>query len=246
MDLKLNKKNILITGANGYLGKALVKELKSHRSNLILIDNKNQKKKLSKGINFLFCDLNQKKSIDRLIKNLKKIKIHGIVNCAAITSDELKDFNQLNSHTSDFDKVININLKSIIYIIHSLNKNFKTGASIINIGSIYGHLAPNMKIYKNTKIFNSLSYSLSKAALNQFTRWFSSRFAPKFRANTISPGGILRKQEKKFISNYKSLTPLNRMGKEKDIVPLILFLLSDKSSYITGQNIIVDGGFSII
>ena len=61
MDLKLNKKNILITGANGYLGKALVKELKSHKSNLILIDNKNQKKKVSKRINFFFCDLNQKK-----------------------------------------------------------------------------------------------------------------------------------------------------------------------------------------
>ena len=127
---------------------------------------------MSKRTNFLFCDLNQKKSIDRLIKSLKKIKIDGIVNCAAITSDELKDFNQLNSHSSDFDKVININLKSIIYIIHSLNKNFKNGASIINIGSIYGHLAPNMKIYKNTKIFNSLSYSLSKAALNQFTDGF--------------------------------------------------------------------------
>ena len=158
----------------------------------------------------------------------------------------LKNLDQLDSYTATFDRVMNVNLKSIIYLIYSLNKNFKLGASIVNIGSIYGHLAPNMRMYEKTKIFNSLSYSLSKASLNQFSRWFSTRFAPKFRANTISPGGIQRNQEKKFVKNYIKFTPLKKMATEKEIVPLILFLLSKRSSYITGQNIIVDGGFSII
>ena len=77
------------------------------------------------------------------------------------------------------------------------------------------------------------------------TKWLSSTLAPKIRVNTISPGGILRKQNSKFVKKYTERTLLARMGSEKDLKGPVLFLASDMSSYITGQNIIVDGGWTI-
>ena len=82
--------------------------------------------------------------------------------------------------------------------------------------------------------------------MNQITRWLASKYAPNIRFNSISAGGLKRNQDNLFLTRYKKLTPLKRLANEKDISSIVLFLLSSKSSYITGQNIIVDGGFSII
>ena len=77
------------------------------------------------------------------------------------------------------------------------------------------------------------------------TKWLASTLAPQIRVNCVSPGGILRDQPKKFIKKYETKTLLNRMASEDDIIKPILFLASNMSSYITGQNIIVDGGWTI-
>ena len=77
------------------------------------------------------------------------------------------------------------------------------------------------------------------------SKWLAKRYSPKIRVNCISPGGIFRNQPSNFVKNYSSQTLLNRMANENDIIGPILFFLSDHSKYITGQNLIVDGGFSI-
>ena len=90
------------------------------------------------------------------------------------------------------------------------------------------------------------AYSVSKNSLLHLTKWQASYFAPNVNVNMISPGGIFRNQNKKFQKKYINSTPLNRMCFEEDIIYLILFLLSDMSKYITGQNLFVDGGYSIL
>ena len=117
-------------------------------------------------------------------------------------------------------------------------------SSIINISSIYGTNAPDQKIYKNTNINNPAAYSVSKAGLTYMTKWLASSLAPNIRVNSISPGGIKRNQSKVFMKQYISKTLLNRMATEEDIVGAIIFLATNMSSYVTGQNIIIDGGFT--
>ena len=90
---------------------------------------------------------------------------------------------------------------------------------------------------------NSSAYASAKAGLIQLTKWLSSTLAPKVRVNCISPGGILRKQPKKFITSYNKKTLLKRMAQEDDLMGIVAYLASDASSYVTGQNILVDGGW---
>ena len=115
--------------------------------------------------------------------------------------------------------------------------------SIINISSIYGVYSPDWKIYKETNLGNSSAYASAKAGLIQLTKWLSSTLAPNIRVNSISPGGIFRDQPKKFVKAYNNRTSLGRMATEEDLMGIIAYLASDASSYVTGQNIIIDGGW---
>ena len=110
---------------------------------------------------------------------------------------------------------------------------------------LYKSFKTNYEIYKNTNIHNIAAYATSKAGINQLTKWFASTLGPKVRVNTISIGGIYRKQNKTFVKKYKAKTFLNRMANEKDVIGGIIFFASDLSNYITGQNLFIDGGFTV-
>jgi len=128
-------------------------------------------------------------------------------------------------------------------IYKSLEKSKK--ASITNISSIYGVVAPDWNIYENTNINNPAAYSISKAGIVHMTKWLASALAPKIRVNAVSPGGVFRNQQKIFVKKYIDKTLLKRMAIEDDIVGPVVFLSSTAASYITGQNLIVDGGWTI-
>ena len=118
--------------------------------------------------------------------------------------------------------------------------------SIINISSIYSILGPDKNIYSETSILNPASYSASKGGLNSLTRWLAGSLDKKIRVNSISLGGVLRKQNKIFVKKYTEKTILKRMAKNSDLVGPVIFFISNSSNYITGQNLVVDGGYSII
>ena len=94
-------------------------------------------------------------------------------------------------------------------------------------------------------MINPLAYGVSKAGLMHYTKMLSTLLAPEIRVNSISPGGIFRNQPRKFIKKYLLKTPLGRMGHEDDIANAVIFFSSELSNYITGQNLVVDGGYSI-
>jgi NAD(P)-dependent dehydrogenase (short-subunit alcohol dehydrogenase family) len=119
-------------------------------------------------------------------------------------------------------------------------------SSIVNVASIYGVVAPDPRIYLDDKSqYNSSIYGMTKAAIIQMSKYYAIQFAPYgIRVNTISPGGIKQEQTITFQKAYIEKTPMRRMAESNEIVDAILFLLSDMSSYITGHNLIVDGGMS--
>ena len=119
--------------------------------------------------------------------------------------------------------------------------------SIVNIASIYGLVGPDFSIYEGTSMTMPAAYSAIKGGVINFTRYLASYYGSfDIRVNCVSPGGIFDKQSSSFVNNYESKVPLRRMGLPEDISPTVTFLLGQEASYITGQNIIIDGGWTAI
>jgi NAD(P)-dependent dehydrogenase (short-subunit alcohol dehydrogenase family) len=116
--------------------------------------------------------------------------------------------------------------------------------SIINISSIYGMLGPDLSLYDGTVMGNPAAYAASKGGLLQLTRWLATVMAPDVRVNSITPGGLERGQPEAFAKRYVAKTPMARMGSEEDFIGAAAFLASDASRWVTGQNIVVDGGWT--
>ncbi len=146
-----------------------------------------------------------------------------------------------------WDTVHDINLKGSFLmsqkIIPYLKEN--NGGVIVNVSSTYGNVSPNKSIYGNSGINSPVAYATSKAAIINLTRYIATHMAEhNIRANVLSPGGVFNNQTDEFLRNYTALTPLKRMAVAEDYQGAILFLMSNASQYMTGANLIVDGGWT--
>ena len=120
------------------------------------------------------------------------------------------------------------------------------GGSLINFASIYGIKGNDFNVYEGTDMSSPMEYSVIKAGIINLTRYLASYFGKyDVRVNTVSPGGVFNHQNKIFVRNYCNKTPLKRMANPQDIAGAVVFLASDLSTYMTGQNIVIDGGWSI-
>tara|TARA_B110000444_G_scaffold108020_1_gene102038 strand:- start:417 stop:1214 length:798 start_codon:yes stop_codon:yes gene_type:complete len=260
--INLMHKYSIITGASGFIGSSVAVKLANHGSNLILIDiNDNQLnrlstkiKKLNKKIKIdtITSDISKESEINNLIKyiNMNYNKIDIMVNSIGMVGTDTSDgwnVDYKKQSLESWNKCIGVNLTGIFFLIQGIHKLMRKtkNASIVNISSIYGVIAPDWQMYKGTDIYNPAAYSVSKAGLINMSRWLASTLSPHIRVNCISPGGVLRNQKKIFVKKYSEKTLLKRMANESDISDPVLFLASDMSSYITGHNLIVDGGFTI-
>ena len=241
----LKNKNILITGAGKGIGLHTLKEAISEGAFVFAVVRSRNDSKKFKGIKNLkvyYGDVSNKKLISKIFKYSNKINktINGLVNNAGIR--QRKKFNLLK--VSEVQNIFKINYFSIFQIMQIFSKNLikkKSPGSVINIGSIVGQLG-----------FSELSgYASTKLALTGLTKSFATEMASKkIRANIISPGFTKTSFYKKFKKNKKlynwtlNRIPLQRWGNPEEVSNLICFLLSDKASYITGENINIDGGWS--
>jgi NAD(P)-dependent dehydrogenase (short-subunit alcohol dehydrogenase family) len=139
-----------------------------------------------------------------------------------------------------------INVTSAFVLAQELRGELRKSGkgSIVFIGSIFGSVAPDMEVYRGTQMANPVGYGASKGGLLQMTNYLSSLLAPEIRVNAISPGGVERGQPEVFQQRYRERTPLRRMATEDDLGGAFAYLASDMSSYVTGQNLVVDGGYS--
>lgn len=146
-----------------------------------------------------------------------------------------------------WDAALRVNLSAAFIMTQEAQPALKASGhgSIILVSSIYGMVGPDMSLYAGTAMANPAGYGASKAGLLQLARFLATVLAPTIRVNTITPGGIWRNQPDQFVSRYEKRTPLGRMGVEEDIKGAAAYLASDLSSYVTGQNLVVDGGWTI-
>jgi NAD(P)-dependent dehydrogenase (short-subunit alcohol dehydrogenase family) len=143
-------------------------------------------------------------------------------------------------------RAVEVNLSAPFHLTQLLEPLLSQSGkgSVINVGSIYGMVGPDMRLYEGTAMGNPAAYAASKGGLLQLTRWLSTSMAPRVRVNSITPGGLARGQSPSFVEKYVARTPLGRMGSEEDFVGATHFLASDLSAWVTGQNIVVDGGWT--
>lgn len=240
-------KVIIVTGSDGLLGKQIVKEIKSEGGIVIQLDIKNID---DSSNNILHFDINSDNSINKVINFIKGKygKIDGLVNNAYPRTSDWN--NKLEDVSNDsFSKNLDMQLSRIFSITKPVLLEMKkvNKGSIVNIGSIYGIVGNDFTIYENTEITSPIAYSAIKGGLINLNRYIAS-YVGKYnlRSNVVSPGGVFNQQDKKFVSNYEKRVPMKRMAFPEDISPIVVFLLSEKSNYITGQNIAVDGGWTAI
>ena len=245
----LNNKVVLVTGACGQLGKVICKAFKGSGCRVIGIDidiNEN----LIDGVDYFELDsrslLKKQKLYESIIKQYKVIDV--LVNNSGVNT-----FDDFEQRTEDvFDWVMDVNLKGLFFDIQTyvnlFDKYKQSNGSIINIGSLYGIVSPDSRIYVDLPRKNSEVYGATKAGVIQMTKYFSTHLADRnIRVNCISPGGILNPdnpQGVEFQKSYAFRTPMKRMANTEEMIGAALYLASDSSSYTTGQNIIIDGGFS--
>ena len=232
--------NVLITGSEGQLGRVFVQKLLSLGHNVIGLD---KVKQVNENINFIQTDITK---TNDLVKSLNEITvdIEILINNAGTAV-----FTPFEERTlEEIDKVISVNLKSNIILTQLLfNRFFKKNKKgcIVNIGSIYGVVSSDMRIYNENDRRAPEIYGATKAAVINLTKYFACYMAPyNIRVNCISPGGVFNNHNDKFVSNYSKKVPMNRMCDEKELASTLEYLISPNSSYITGQNIVVDGGLT--
>lgn len=180
--------------------------------------------------------------------------IYGLINCFHFKGNtrKLDPTSNFFAGFEDYpeeawDLVHNINLKGTFLMSQAAIPYFKKRKAgiIVNISSTYGNVSPNKNIYGNSGINAPIAYSSSKAAIINMTRHIATHLAEDgIRANVLSLGGVYNNQSEEFLNNYKALTPLNRMASAEEYQGAILFLMSDASSYMTGANLIIDGGWT--
>jgi len=249
------KKTVIITGGAGRIGSALAADLVKQSHKVLLGDINNSKllkikKKLnSKNIETFQGDLTSKNNIDRFIKfGVKKFKnIHAAVHCSYPTSkkwgvkfEDLEETYLKNDLQKQLGGSIIFSQRIMKYFLKQ-----KKG-SLILISSIQGIQAPKFDHYKNLNMTSPIEYSAIKSGIISITKYLSKYYKNKnIRINCVSPGGIKDNQPKLFTKRYRQSCNSKGLLDGEDISKLILFLLSDKSKYITGQNLVIDDGWSL-
>lgn len=247
MNNVLQNKIIIVTGGNGLLGSAILKQIKKEGGFCINFEINH---KTNDDLSNVECDITNKESINNALNLvIKKYKrIDGLVNNAyPRTNDWGTKFEDIE--LDSWKQNIEWQLNSYFYMSQQVVKQMakQKKGSIINMASIYGVTAPDFSVYNGTKMTTPAAYVAIKGGLINLTRYMASYYGPKqVRVNTVSPGGIFDKQNPVFVQNYEKKVPMRRMGSPDDIAPAVVFLLSNDSKYITGQNIIIDGGWTCI
>jgi NAD(P)-dependent dehydrogenase (short-subunit alcohol dehydrogenase family) len=255
----LKDKVIVITGGAGVIGQEFVKAVISQGGIAVIADideegiervSKELSQMLSSDrIDLLKLDITSKDSLQKCIDyvDFKYKKIDALIN-NAYPKNENYGRHSFDVEYNDFVENLGMNLGGCIISSQLFSLYFqKQGhGNIINISSIYGVIAPKFEIYDNTEMTMPVEYAAIKSGMIHLTKYMAKYFKGKnIRVNAISPGGILDGQPNEFLREYNQHCSIKGMLDAKDLNGALIFLLSDMSKYINGQNIIIDDGFCL-
>jgi NAD(P)-dependent dehydrogenase (short-subunit alcohol dehydrogenase family) len=258
--MSLQGRVALITGGAGHLGAALGGALAELGAVVVVLDMMSEActtvaQRLHNTYQVdtlpLVIDLTDEKAIqsvpETIVDRFGRLDI--LVNCAALVgTSDLEGWATpfLEQSIDTWRLALEVNLTAPFVLTQACAEVLATSGrgAVINIGSIYGLVGPDIGLYEGTSLGNPAAYAASKGGLLQLTRWLATVLAPKVRVNAITSGGIWRQQPETFHTHYTARTPLKRMGSEEDLKGAVAYLASDLSAYVTGHNLVVDGGWT--
>lgn len=259
--MSLRNRLAVVTGGAGHIGRAIAAGLTELGATVCLVDRSEEDLKHAKaelqqsrpdaGIECMCIDLeNEQERISFAVQVADRFgRLDILINNAGFVGDSnltgwVTDFESQSIET--WRRAFEVNLTAAFHLSQLFSQRLRASGqgSIINISSIYGNVGPDMSLYDGTAMGNPAAYAVSKGGIIQMTRWLSTTMAPEVRVNCVSPGGVGRNQPKAFVERYVARTPLKRMGREEDFVGAVCYFASDLSGWVTGQNLVVDGGWT--
>lgn len=255
---KLDTKIVLITGGYGHLGKAVSESLLFHGAQVYILGRDEDKfsqsfqeeLKNSENLFFEFCDISSTEEIKKAYSKIfdKTGRIDVLINNAFYSKGQSPELMTDEEWETGIDGTLN----SVFRCTREIIPYFKTAKNgkIINVSSMYGVVAPHFEVYDDFPQFlNPPHYGVAKAGVIQLTKYYSSYLGHLgINVNTVTPGpfpSLQVQKEEGFVEELEKKTCLNKIGKPEDLAGAFVFLASDASNFITGQNIIVDGGWTI-
>lgn len=250
----------LVTGGAGHIGGAICDALAELGAKIVVVDMEERvcrsaavRLTESFGVRTesIAIDLCNLEAIQGIPSSVEKIfgRLDMVVNSAALVgTSTLEGWSvPFEDQSADTWRLAHdVNLLAPFALVQACTPLLRKSdiASVINVSSIYGMVGPDYKMYHDTGMTNPAAYATSKGGLIHLTRWLATTLAPDIRVNTISLGGILRGQPDEFIRRYENRTPMARLGREEDVKGAAVFLASGMSNYVTGHNLVVDGGWT--
>ena len=261
----LQNTNSYVLGGLGLIGLESAIALSFHGSKVIILDNNMKGKEIVDKVNhkhkidltFEYLDISNLKKFEKKYLNLvNKYSVPDIfVNASYPKNDKWNQNSFSNINLQSLEDNIHLHLNSYSWIAKLVADsmiNQKKG-SIIQLGSVYGFVAQDSNLYKNLNTSENMIYSIIKGGIINLTRQMASYYGQyNIRVNCISPGAIKNFNKKDltnntiFTSRYNKKTPLKRIGKSSDVASSVVFLASKGSDYITGINLVIDGGMTIL
>jgi NAD(P)-dependent dehydrogenase (short-subunit alcohol dehydrogenase family) len=255
--MNLQGKRIAIVGAAGAIGSRIAQGARAAGARLLLVDRSEQLlAKLggpltrSEDVAFCECDITSPASVANVFdEGVARLGgLDGAVN-SAYPRNARYGRPLLEVTYEDFCENVSLHLGGYFLFMQEclrFSTSRRTPFALVNLSSIYGVMAPRFEVYEGTSMTMPVEYAAIKAGLQHVTR-YANAFAKGtgFRANCVSPGGILAGQDARFLAAYNRHCRSKGMLDAQDVVPAVLFLLSDESQFVSGQNLIVDDGFSL-
>ena len=258
--IDLNKKIIVVTGGAGLIGRSFVESVIQHNGIAVIADMNqeegiklcnqlNEKTEKNEPARFVKLDITDKKSIEKLLQELSHEykQIDALINNAYPRN---KNYGRqfFDVEYADFCENTNLHIGGYFLASQQFGDYFRKQGwgNIINMASIYGVMPPRFEIYDNTSMSMPVEYAAIKASILHLTRYMAKYFkGMNIRVNAISPGGIIDGQAESFLKAYNSHCSTKGMLEPGDLQGTLLYLLSDLSQFVTGQNLIIDDGFSL-
>lgn len=243
----LRDKIIIVTGGSGLIGKEIVANICRKGGTALNADINVQTDWKART---LHSDISDGNSIEQTIIAVyeKYGRIDGLVNSAyPRTKDWGASFEDIKYDS--WRKNVDMQMNSCFLFCQQVLKYMllQKSGSIVNIASIYGVVGNDFTLYEEYGGTSPAAYSAIKGGIINFTRYLASYYGKHhIRINCVSPGGIFDNQHSSFVSRYNAKVPMGRMGNPDDIAPAVSFMLSDEAKYVTGQNLVVDGGWTAI
>ncbi|MGI9165290.1 MAG: SDR family oxidoreductase [Pyrinomonadaceae bacterium] len=263
----INDKVVIVTGGLGQLGRQFSLALADRGAKVAIFDAQADEQRIlatfgerstSENLLFLSVDVTRRDSIETALNSVK-VKWgtpHALINNAALDSPPNSPAEENGPFETypeaSWDKVMDVNVKGVFQCCQVIGGELARAerGSIVNICSIYGLISPDQRIYEyrrkdDATFFKPAAYSVSKSALLNLTRYLATYWAPRnVRVNTVTFGGVANNQDEQFLKGYCARVPLGRMAREDEYNGAIVFLVSDASSYMTGSNVVIDGGWT--